>query len=123
MLTIARGAGRTVLLLGGLAVKFPSPRNGARYFVTGMLANLLERDHWRMSRHPNLAPVIACGPLGLWLVMPRYRTLVRRRLTPAELAQLPFLGVDNNGDNVAAQDGRLILIDYGNVGWMLDISR
>lgn len=120
---IARGVSRTVLLIGPWAIKAPSLRNGQRYFVKGMYGNILEADHWRKSRHPNLAPVYAVGPFGLWLVMRRYRTLVRRRLTNEEIAALPFIGLDNNGANVAWDNGRFVVIDYGESDWMLDLSR
>lgn len=88
-----------------------------------MYGNILEVDHWRKSRHPNLAPVYVVGPFGLWLVMKRYRTLVRRRLTAEEVDALPFIGLDNNGANVAWDNGRFVVIDYGESDWMLDLSR
>ncbi|MCC6454189.1 MAG: hypothetical protein IT328_04550 [Caldilineaceae bacterium] len=114
---IRRGVTRSVLLIGNLAIKFPSLRHGQRYFIYGMLGNVLESSHWKQCNHHNLAPVYHCGPFGLWLVMKRYRTILERSLTADELATLPFIGIDNNGANVAVEDGRLILVDYGNVGW------
>lgn len=116
---LRRGMSRTVLLIGPWAVKIPSARHGARLFVLGLLGNLNEAERWRLSHHPQLAPVVLCGPLGLWLVMRRYRQVLRRRLTPAERATLPFLGLDNNGANVARAAGRLVLVDYGNPDWSL----
>lgn len=119
---IKQGVNRTVLLVGPVAIKFPSWRNGARYFVSGQLGNILEAEHWRMSQHPNLAQVYHRGPLGLWLVMKRYRFVLCRRLTERELETLPFINIDNNGHNVAVEESRLILLDYGNSDWYLDIS-
>jgi len=97
----------------------PSFRNGSRYFVTGMLGNILECEHWKVTHHSNLAPVYHCGIIGLWLVMKRYKTILDRLLTNEELSQFPFLNIDNNGENIAIDDGILVLIDYGNVGWYL----
>lgn len=119
---IALGVSRTALLIGPYAIKVPSFRNGARYFVLGMLGNILERDHWRMSHHPQLAPVYGRGPLGLWVVMKRYHCILDRLLTPEEQASFPFLGIDNNGANVAVDNGELVLIDYGNTGWYLVVE-
>jgi hypothetical protein len=119
---IRRGVNRTVLLIGPWAIKVPSFRNGSRYFVYGMLGNLLERDHWRMSHHPRLAPVLACGPLGLLLVMERLPFVLDRALTPDELRQFPFLNLDNNGDNVGIGPHGLTLFDYGNPGVYLAVE-
>lgn len=110
---IRHGATRLVLLIGSLAIKFPSFRYGQRYFVYGCLGNVLERDHWHMQRHPQLAPVYWCAPLGLLLIMKWYRTLMDRRLTAEERAELPFSNIDDNGHNVAIEGRRPILIDYG----------
>jgi hypothetical protein len=114
---MAHGVNRVVLAIGGVAIKLPSLRNGPRYFVHGMLSNLLEHNHWHLAKHPQLAPVYHCGPFGLWLVMKRYRTILDRSLTVDEMASLPFIGIDNNGANVAVEDGQLVLVDYGNVDW------
>ncbi|KPV55048.1 hypothetical protein SE17_00165 [Kouleothrix aurantiaca] len=122
MIGVGRGVSRTAILIGPYAIKVPSFRHGARYFVMGMLGNILERDHWRMSHHPQLAPVYACGPLGLWLVMKRYTVVLDRLLTPEEQASFPFMNIDNNGANVASDNGKLVLIDYGNTGWYLVVD-
>lgn len=103
------------MLAGSYAFKVPSFRHGTLYFVMGMLGNLLERDIWRRSHHPMLAPLYVSAPFGLLNVYRRYRTLLRRTLTKAELATLPFINFDNNGHNIALEDGRLVVIDYGNL--------
>lgn len=111
------GVTRTVYAVGSVVIKVPRLRHGPRYFLYGMLSNLLEHNRWHLTRHPNLAPVYHCGPFGLWLVMKRYRRLLRRRLTACEREALPFTGIDDNGHNVAVDDGRLVLVDYGNIDW------
>lgn len=116
------GVTRTVLLIWKYAVKFPSWRNGTRYFLLGLLGNRLEWEHWQMTRHHRLAPVLHCGPMGLWLVMSRCHVLYGRRITDAERADFPFLNMDDNGQNLGVYQGRLVLVDYGNVGWMLDVG-
>lgn len=122
MVGVRTGANRTVLLIGAWAIKVPSFRNGVTYFVTGMLANLLERDRWRLSHHPNLAPVYLSLPFGLLNVCKRYRHIPARLLTKVELAQLPLIGFDNNGHNAAWEGGRIVAIDYGNADTYLDLS-
>jgi hypothetical protein len=119
---IARGVNRFVVGFGNIVIKLPSLRYGSRYFVQGMLSNLLEHNHWHICKHPQLAPVYHCGPLGLWLIMRRYRHVLSRRLTEQERRTLPFIGIDDNGTNVAVDNGRLVLVDYGNVDWFYDVS-
>lgn len=114
---ICRGMSRFVLLVGPWAIKIPrfSHEEGARSFVRGMLANLNETNFWQISRHPALAEVLLCGPLGLILVMRRYDAPLGRRLTSDEMRRLPLINFDNNGQNVAVgQRGELVAIDYGN---------
>lgn len=118
---IKHGATRAVFLIGGWAIKIPSFRYGQRYFVYGCLGNILERDHWKIQGHPQLAPVYFCFPLGLFLVMKRYRDLVIRRLTEDEKNTLPFTNFDDNGHNFAYEDGKLVLFDYGNVNFFYSL--
>jgi hypothetical protein len=49
--------------------------------------------------------------------MKRYRNIVNRQLTEDERRTLPFIGIDDNGANVAIDEGKLILVDYGNPTW------
>lgn len=115
------GVTRAVLLIFNFAIKFPSFKYGQRYFVYGCLGNLLERDHWKLHHHPQLAPVYFCAPLGLFLIMKRYHTLLNRRLTHNERNSLPFSNIDDNGHNIAYDQGKFILIDYGNADWFYDL--
>lgn len=117
MAKVTRGANRLVLAIGNVVIKIPSLHNGPRYFVQGMLSNMLEDEYWRLHRHRQLAPVHHCGPLGLWQVMKRYRNIINRRLTTEERSTLPFINIDDNGANIAIDNDELVLIDYGNVDW------
>lgn len=121
MRVIKKGIGRTVVLIGSFAIKFPSFRNGVLHFVYGMLANLLEGERWGLSKSKYLAPVYITGPFGLFSINKRYKSLLARRLTSKELERLPFINFDNNGNNAAMDNGQIVLIDYGNPGMYLDI--
>jgi len=114
---MTNGVTRRVFFIGNFAIKFPNLQHGMRYFVMGMLGNILEREHWRLYQHPQLAPAYHCGPFGLWLIMKRYRNIVNRQLTEDERRALPFIGIDDNGTNIAIDNGKLILVDYGNHDW------
>lgn len=117
---ISHGVSRVVIGIGNIVIKLPSLLHGQQFFVHGMLGNLLEHEHWAVAHHPQLAPVYHCGPFGLWLVMRRYRQLLTRPLTREEMEAMPFIGIDNNGHNAAMEDGRIVLIDYGNLSWYYD---
>ena len=111
---IKSGVTRNVICVGNIVIKFPRAHHGIRYFVMGMLGNILEYEHWNLHKHPRLAPVYDCGPLGLWLVMKRYKHILNRQLTDSERKLFPFIDIDDNGANIADEDGVLILFDYGN---------
>lgn len=114
--------GRTALLVYGVVVKVPSLRNGIKYFVMGMLANILERERWTLSKHPMLAPVYWCAPFGLVSVQKRCEPVLPRLLTSEEVAALPFIGYDNNGHNAAITEAGVVLVDYGNPGMYLIVA-
>lgn len=113
------GVSRVVLLVGRFAIKVPNPRWGMKYFVMGMLGNMLERERWVLSKHPALVPVLACAPLGLLAIQRRCSEIAPRLLTKDEITNLPFIGYDNNGHNAGLLDGRLVLFDYGNADMYL----
>lgn len=120
-MSIKSGVSRIVLLIGRYAIKIPRCNRGDDFFVLGMQGNILERERWRASKrdypngHPALAPIYFCFPFGLLLIMKRYRMMLDRPLTREEIAALPFINVDNNGNNAALDEqGRIVIIDYGN---------
>lgn len=114
---ICRGMSRTVLLLGSVAIKVPSLRNGPIFWLYGALGNALESERWQQTRHPSLGYVYWCAPFGLFLIMKRYQML-DRLLTRQEV----HLEIDNNGCNVGVEDGRPVLIDYGNPSWYVIVE-
>lgn len=119
---IARGVGRTVFLVGRVAIKVPSFRHGTRYFVMGMLSNMNERERWLLCKHPSLMPVYLCAPFGLLAVQKRCREPLGRLLTKDEVARLPFIGYDNNGHNAGLEGDRVVLFDYGNSDMYLVVA-
>lgn len=124
---IAVGASRRALLVGRWAIKLPHWRNGAIFWLRGLLANMYEAERWRLSGHPALARVVWCAPLGLLLVAERHGPLVGRLLTRDELAVFPFTTpdcIDNNGHNIAVSpDGGFVLLDYGDYGmWLVVVD-
>jgi hypothetical protein len=115
LIQIRSGLSRVVLLCGDYAIKFPNIFNGDGLYVTGMLGNVLERSRWKHSKnHPALVPVLFCFPFGLFLVQPRCYALMGRELTQEEVQQLPFVNIDNKGENFGIRQGRIVVIDYGN---------
>lgn len=116
------GVNRTVIFIGSYAIKFPSFRNGIKYFVYGMLANMLEYEKWNLSKSPYLMPVYYRFPFGLFTVNKRYYNVLDRLLTKEELDKLPLINFDNNGNNAAIDNGQIIIIDYGNPGCYLVVD-
>ena len=116
-LRIISGMTRHVILIGGLAIKFPHVRNGAYFTVLGMLANMNERDLWKSYHHRCLAKVYWCAPFGLFLVMKRYRYYIPHFVPEGAL---PFRGTENKPDSLAIEGGVVILLDYGNNGVEID---
>jgi hypothetical protein len=109
MISVSRGASRTVLLVGRWAVKVPRLRAGYKAFLCGMLSNMAERDRWRVARQPGLCPVLWSLPFGLCVVMPRVR-LVDRTTDTTELAGLT--GYDHKASSYGYHRGELVAIDY-----------
>jgi hypothetical protein len=106
------GHSRAVVLVGSVALKFPKPTSSWS-FVTGMIGNILEAQRWQGVNHPQLARVYWCAPLGLCLIMKRYRQ-TPYYLTKDEYNALPYDGVDFKPANFAIENNRIVLLDYGN---------
>lgn len=116
MITFRQGLSRFVILFGPVAIKLPRLWAGDGILLLGLIGNILERDRYaRSGGHPALARVLWCAPFGLVLVMPRYRRLVPQALTPADLAGLPFVNVDNKPENFALTERGVVALDYGNI--------
>lgn len=116
MIIIRYGLSRLVILIGPVAVKLPRVWASDGITLLGLIGNTLERDRYaRAGGHPALARVLWCAPLGIVLVMRRYRELAAGPLSPEELSRLPFVNVDNKAENIAVEGGRYVVLDYGNV--------
>jgi hypothetical protein len=109
-----RGATRHVLLIGSVAVKVPALWSW-RLFLSGLLANLQERDFSRAG-WPELCPVLCAAPGG-WL-------LVMRRAEPVpDALEIDFEALMDRPDyRVPAEakrdswgllNGRVVAVDYG----------
>lgn len=112
IMQIKKGMNRVVLLIGRYAIKFP------RYidhqsFVRGILSNILESVRWKRSHHPALMPVLFTFPFGLLSIQERCDYILPRKLTQEEIDILPFVTVDNNGNNAGIHKGRIVVFDYG----------
>lgn len=121
---VAQGCTRSVILIGGWAIKFPRIHKWES-FLEGLLANLRERRWWKYAeRHPDevayhrLAPVLFSLPGGWMVVMKRVHTPRQFRKhyywRMDELKHL-FEGLpwDPNEENFGFIGRRLVMIDYG----------
>jgi hypothetical protein len=111
-----RGFTRTVLLVGGWAVKVPCCRYGWRIFLAGLLCNIQERT-WAAAGIPECCPVLWADPLGFVVVMRRIETLGR------ELTEQEFLAFretasylvpcENKPHHFGWWNGKMVTVDYG----------
>lgn len=106
------GITRTVVLVGTIAIKFPTLRYGYQKFLEGLLANLQERFWWREWPNDRLCPVLLASRWGFWLVMPFVEDIEEHEMPPRrEFTDLPL---DYKADNFGRMDdGRIVLRDYG----------
>ena len=111
---ISHGHGRCVLCIGCYALKFASPRHGARAFLLGQLSNYREREVSRCAGDdPRLAKAYWLSWLGLLLISERIEPL-RRSLTESEAAGIPLTALDPKlGNHGQRPDGTIAAIDYG----------
>lgn len=112
------GCTRIVLLVGTWAIKLPNFTSGWKLFLTGLLANMQERNFGR-TRWPEFCPLLFSLPGGWLIVMRRVR----------EMTQAEFLAFDSEtwavqpdyhvpcehkANNFGWLDGRIVCLDYGN---------
>jgi hypothetical protein len=121
LVVAASGCTRKVFLVGKWALKVPTFYSQDA-FLHGCLANLQERACWMIREiRPLLAPVVACMPLGLLLVMRRCEPMLSE-LTESEAKRFFYDCVKETGYSVPVEDkpssfgyldGRLVAVDYG----------
>lgn len=117
---LAYGTTRAVLLVGGVAVKFPAMREW-RLFLLGLLANMQERQFSRTG-WPELCPVLFSLPGGWLVVMKRAQVLTEAEwlaISDAEMRDFTnkadyCLPVELKSDSFGWLDGNLVAVDYGN---------
>lgn len=130
---IKKGTTRIVIIFKTSVIKIPNFSYSWTNFITGVLANIRERDTWRwnMSRPEILellAPVLWCSWGALILVMKKadvegyeqyIRSLPETDLDYREQRLLDYkkwidagLGGDDKPDNYGYLEGRLVKIDY-----------
>lgn len=122
---LAGGITRAVLLIGPYAIKVPRVRYGWSKFLYGLLSNMTEARFKPLADKWSLAPVVFAVPGG-WLN-------VQRRCEPIgdddwnhishdgeyeAMNGLPYwngMSCDFKRDNFGTLDGRVVLLDYGEV--------
>lgn len=120
---IKKGTTRWVWLCGNYAIKTPSLYSW-KAFLQGLLANMQERYWWNSLKHPRLAKVYYCDPLGFCLIMERAEYTLEEQTCVNTRALDYFMGfcnvceeeglpVDPTPSNVGVFNGTYKLIDYG----------
>lgn len=116
MRVMCYGATRSVLLVGRWAVKVPRAYSW-RTFLTGLLANMQEREFSRLD-WPVLCPVVFALPGGWLLAMRRADPLPDALWDTDTLRQwlkkLAYnVPVEMKRDSFGVLDGNLVVVDYG----------
>lgn len=112
------GSTRWVLLIGRLAFKIPSLHSW-KNFLWGLLANMQEVEFSKcVDMKHKLCPVKFYLPLGLLVVMPKVKILVKDELPKEALEK--FCIEDNfkipaelKHDSFGYFKGKLVAVDYG----------
>lgn len=119
MQVVRNGITRTVILTRHHAIKFPTLRYGWDKFLRGLLSNMSEARFSCLSEQFRLCPVIWSARGGFMNVMPRCEPLgdaqwERIAIDPArEPWEWNGFQCDFKYDNFGVLDGRIVLLDYG----------
>jgi hypothetical protein len=116
------GATRLVFLFKNFVIKIPN-LNEYKLFLNGILANLQEKVFSKMNR-PDLAKVMFCGKLGLFLVMERAEEIDCKSINWNEFKEQleknykndemkEFMLSDPKPSNWGYINGKLVKVDYG----------
>lgn len=111
---VARGANRTVLLVGRYALKFPT-FNSWRDFLFGLLNNQTEARVGGSGR-PGACPVLWADRWGFVVVMPRVGTFTRAGWVTFDSrawVKSYALCVEEKPCSFGLYDGEVVAIDYG----------
>lgn len=110
-----RGITREVIIIGRVAIKFPSVRT-YEFFLTGLLCNIQERKFYKTLRSDKLCPVWFKFPLGLFIVMPRCEPSGLRSEEVVEIIEdfrSEGIPVESKPCSFGWYRGRLVAVDYG----------
>lgn len=116
----AKGANRTVWLVGRYAFKFPTFDNW-RNFLFGLLNNQTEARVGRSGR-AEVCPVLWADPWGFVVVMPRVPVMTAAGMRVFDWGgwlgidgahSPPRLCVEIKPCSFGLYDGRIVAIDYG----------
>lgn len=105
-----KGITRRVFFLGKYAVKVP--HGAQRHFLSGCLANLLERKYTKEKLFDGINPSLYCAWMGLFSVQ-RKAFPLERHLTKKEKERFMYLTSDLKKENFGLIDDKLVCIDYG----------
>jgi len=134
-LIIKKGSSRLVLVLAHVVIKVPNPLYSWRHFITGLLANMTERDVycWNTGNYDQGAGCLLCpvlwGSWGGWVLIMQRADIATHILECAEQdyddeyeskrgdRYKPWIdagfGGDDKPDNYGYLNGRLVKTDYG----------
>jgi hypothetical protein len=116
---IAKGASRTVFLVGKYAIKFPS-FDSWLLFLYGLIGNMHEKE-WSDKIDGFLCPVIFSAPGGFMNIMPRCELesglyeRFKNEYEKADQETRRVLGwiVEDKDESVGLLNGKIVAIDYG----------
>lgn len=112
------GSTRWVLLIGRLAFKIPSLHSW-KNFLWGLLANMQEVEFSKcIDMKHKLCPIKFYVPLGLLVVMPKVRILLKDELPKEALEKFCIedgfkIPAELKYDSFGYFKGKLVAVDYG----------
>lgn len=116
------GITRAVLLIGPYAIKFPRWRYGWFKYLCGLRSNMIEWQFRDMADEYHLAPTIWHIPGGFMNVQRRCEPLSYEEWLaiccdnychPMDHEWYGMQSIDFKHDNFGTIDGRVVLLDYG----------
>lgn len=126
-----QGCTRIVILTKNYAFKIPNFLDGYKLFLTGLLANLQEKQ-FAILKYKKLCPILFTLPLGFLIVMPRVDMLseqeflninfedfdmYKSEIFPYKLDIIEngyFISVENKANSFGWYKNDLVCVDYGN---------
>lgn len=118
------GVTRAVLLIGQYAIKVPRVRYGWAKLLHGLLSNMTEARFTGLAEQFQLCPTVLSVPGGFLNVQRRCRPLNDREWEATRQNQDDVHGrgdwqgmaCDFKRDNFGVLDGRVVLLDFGELG-------